>query len=133
GALGIAGTQRIARGSVIAASQEQYVEAARTIGAGAPRIMFRHVLPNIFAPIIIVFTITIGAYIIAEATLSFLGLGPTKVSWGKMVSDGRQFIISGGSPWTSMFAGLAITTLVFGFNVAGDALRDVLDPRLRGT
>jgi ABC-type dipeptide/oligopeptide/nickel transport system permease subunit len=133
GVLGVAGAQRIARGSVIAASQEQYVEAARTIGAGSTRIMFRHVLPNIFAPIIVVFSISIGLYILAEATISFLGLGPTQVSWGKMVSDGRQFIISGGSPWTSLFAGLAITTLVFGFNVAGDALRDVLDPRLRGT
>ncbi len=133
GVLGIAGSQRIARGSVIAASQEQYVEAARTIGAGSFRIMFRHVLPNVFAPIIVVFSISIGLYILAEATISFLGLGPTQVSWGKMVSDGRQFIISGGSPWTSLFAGLAITTLVFGFNIAGDALRDVLDPRLRGT
>jgi peptide/nickel transport system permease protein len=133
GVLGIAGAQRIARGSVIAARGEQYVEAARTIGAGAPRIIFRHVLPNIMAPLIVIFSIYIGAFILAEATISFLGLGPTQVSWGKMVSDGRQFIISGSSPWTSLFAGLAITTLVFGFNVAGDAVRDVLDPRLRGT
>jgi len=133
GVLGVAGAQRIARGSVIAARGEEYVLAARTIGAGAPRIIFRHVLPNIMAPLIVIFSIYIGAFILAEATISFLGLGPTQVSWGKMVSDGRQFIISGSSPWTSLFAGLAITTLVFGFNVAGDAMRDVLDPRLRGT
>ena len=131
--LGIAGLQRIVRGSVIAASQEQYIEAARTIGAGSWRIMFRHLLSNVFSPIIVVFSISIGLYILLEATLSFLGLGPTQVSWGRMVSDSRQFIISGGAPWISLFAGLAITTLVFGFNMAGDALRDVLDPRLRGT
>jgi ABC-type dipeptide/oligopeptide/nickel transport system permease subunit len=133
GFVGIADSTRIIRGSVIATRQAQYVEAAQTIGAGGFRIAFRHILPNIMAPIIVFFTIGIGAFILAEAALSFLGLGPIQVSWGKMVSDGRQFIISGSSPWLSLWSGLAITTLVFGFNVAGDAMRDVLDPRLRGT
>ncbi|HJN93217.1 MAG TPA: ABC transporter permease [Dehalococcoidia bacterium] len=133
GFIGIADSTRIIRGSVIATRQAQYVEAAQTIGAGGFRIAARHILPNIMAPIIVFYTIAIGAFILAEAALSFLGLGPIQVSWGKMVSDGRQFIISGSSPWLSLWAGLAITTLVFGFNVAGDAFRDVLDPRLRGS
>ena len=128
--LGIAPTNRIVRGSVIQIREMPYVEAARTIGATAPRIMGFHILPNIVAPLIVVFTITIGAFILAEAALSFLGLGTLDVSWGKMIADGRQFIVY--SPWTSLWAGLALTSLVFGFNVLGDALRDVLDPRLRG-
>ena len=128
--LGIAPTNRIVRGSVIQIREMPYVEAARTIGATAPRIMGLHILPNIVAPLIVVFTITIGAFILAEAALSFLGLGTLDVSWGKMIADGRQFIVY--SPWTSLWAGLALTSLVFGFNVLGDALRDVLDPRLRG-
>ncbi len=128
--LGIAPTNRIVRGSVIQIREMPYVEAARTIGASSLRIMAAHILPNIFAPLIVIFSITIGAFILAEAALSFLGLGTLDVSWGKMIADGRQFIVY--SPWTSLWAGLALTSLVFGFNVLGDALRDVLDPRLRG-
>ena len=89
-------------------------------------------MPNIAAPVIVVFTASIGTYILAEASLSFLGLGPVEVSWGRMIADGREFIISGRAPWLSLWAGVAITSLVFGFNVAGDAARDYLDPRLRG-
>ncbi len=129
--LGIAPTNRIVRGSVIQIREMPYIEAAQTIGASAVRIMTFHILPNIFAPLIVIFTITIGAFILAEAALSFLGLGTLDVSWGKMIADGRQFIVY--SPWTSLWAGLALTSLVFGFNVLGDALRDVLDPRLRGS
>ena len=129
--LGIAPTNRIVRGSVIQIREMPYVEAARTIGASSVRIMGMHILPNIFAPLIVIFSITIGAFILAEAALSFLGLGTLDVSWGKMIADGRQFIVY--SPWTSLWAGLALTSLVFGFNVLGDALRDVLDPRLRGS
>jgi len=129
--LGIAPTNRIVRGSVIQIREMPYVEAARTIGASSGRIMGFHILPNIFAPLIVIFSITIGAFILAEAALSFLGLGTLDVSWGKMIADGRQFIVY--SPWTSLWAGLALTSLVFGFNVLGDALRDVLDPRLRGS
>ncbi len=128
--LGVAPTNRIVRGSVIQIREMPYVEAARTIGATSTRIMTFHILPNIFAPLIVIFSITIGAFILAEAALSFLGLGTLDVSWGKMIADGRQFIRY--SPWTSLWAGLALTSLVFGFNVLGDALRDVLDPRLRG-
>ena len=128
--LAIAPTNRIVRGSVIQIREMPYIEAARTIGASAGRIMFFHILPNIVAPLIVIFSITIGAFILAEAALSFLGLGTLDVSWGKMIADGRQFIVY--SPWTSLWAGLALTSLVFGFNVLGDALRDVLDPRLRG-
>jgi peptide/nickel transport system permease protein len=108
-----------------------YVEAGRVIGASDLRLMVRYILPNIFAPIIVIFTISIGSFILAESSLSFLGLGVQEASWGKMVSDGRQFLIV--SPWTSLFSGLAITLTVLGFNLAGDALRDILDPRLRGT
>ena len=129
--LGIAPTNRIVRGSVIQIREMPYVEAARTIGASSLRVMGFHILPNIFAPLIVIFSITIGAFILAEAALSFLGLGTLDVSWGKMIADGRQFIVY--SPWTSLWAGLALTSLVFGFNVLGDALRDVLDPRLRGS
>ena len=129
--LGVAPTNRIVRGSVIQIREMPYVEAARTIGANSTRIMGFHILPNIFAPLIVIFSITIGAFILAEAALSFLGLGTLDVSWGKMIADGRQFIVY--SPWTSLWAGLALSSLVFGFNVLGDALRDVLDPRLRGS
>ena len=129
--LAIAPVQRIVRGAVIALREMPFVEAAQTLGATNARIMMLHILPNIVAPLIVIFSITIGAFILAEAALSFLGLGTLDVSWGKMIADGRQFIVQ--SPWTSLFAGLALTSLVFGFNVLGDALRDVFDPRLRGS
>ena len=101
--LGVAPTNRIVRGSVIQIREMPYVEAARTIGATSTRIMGFHILPNIFAPLIVIFSITIGAFILAEAALSFLGLGTLDVSWGKMIADGRQFIVY--SPWTSLWAG----------------------------
>lgn len=129
--LAIAPDQRIVRGAVLALREMPFVEAARTLGATNARVMVMHILPNIVAPLIVIFSITIGAFILAEAALSFLGLGTLDVSWGKMIADGRQFIVQ--SPWTSLFAGLALTSLVFGFNVLGDALRDVFDPRLRGS
>ena len=129
--LAIAPDQRIVRGAVLALREMPFVEAARTLGATNARVMVMHILPNIVAPLIVIFSITIGAFILAEAALSFLGLGTLDVSWGKMIADGRQFIVQ--SPWTSLFAGLALTSLVFGFNVLGDAMRDVFDPRLRGS
>ena len=129
--LAVAPVQRIVRGAVIALRDMPFVEAARAMGANNLRVMLIHVLPNIVAPLIVIFSITIGAFILAEAFLSFLGLGTIDVSWGKMISDGRQFIVA--SPWTSLFSGLALTSLVFGFNVLGDALRDIFDPRLRGS
>ena len=109
----------------------EYVAAAKVIGASDMRIMVRHVLPNIGAILIIAFSIGIGAYILAEATISFLGAGPCgEISWGKMVSTGRAALDL--HPWESVFAGGAITLMVMAFNLLGDAMRDVLDPRLRG-
>lgn len=131
GFLGFATSVRIVRASVLAVSQTAFVEAARSYGANDARIMLQHVLPNILASVLVIFSISIGAYILAEASLSFLGLGPAdKTTWGKMVNAGRVAIDL--HPWESVFAGGAITIAVLGFNLAGDALRDELDPRLRG-
>lgn len=131
GFLGWAVAVRIVRAAVLSVSAQPYIEAARSFGATNLRIMLRHVLPNIVAPVIVVFSISIGAYILAEASLSFLGLGPAdKTTWGKMVNAGRNQLDL--HPWESLFSGLAITLTVLGFNLAGDAIRDELDPRLRG-
>jgi peptide/nickel transport system permease protein len=131
GILGISQVIRIVRSSVLSTREEQYILAARSTGASDSRVMFRHILPNIVAPLIVVFTIAIGAYILAEAGLAFIGLGDAvAISWGKMVNEGRQF--GSSSPLYALWVGLAITFSVLGFNLAGDALRDVLDPRLRG-
>lgn len=131
GFLGWATSVRIVRSAVLAISQAPFVDAARSYGAPDSRILMRHVLPNVMASVIVIFSISIGAYILAEAGLSFLGLGPAdKTTWGKMVNGGRFVIDS--HPWESMFAGGAITLAVLGFNLAGDAIRDELDPRLRG-
>jgi peptide/nickel transport system permease protein len=131
GFLGWAINTRIIRSAVLAISQQPYIEAARSFGATDRRIMVQHILPNVVAPIIVVFSIGIGAYILAEASLSFLGLGPAdKTTWGKMVQAGRNGLDL--HPWEALFAGAAITLTVLGFNLAGDAIRDELDPRLRG-
>jgi peptide/nickel transport system permease protein len=131
GIVGIAQVIRIARSAVLTTRQEVYITAATTIGASDFRIMTRHILPNIVAPLIVIFTISIGLYILAEAGLAFIGLGdPVAISWGKMINEARQF--GTAKPLPALFLGLAITLSVLGFNLAGDALRDVLDPRLRG-
>lgn len=131
GILGIAQVVRIVRSAVLSTREEVYVTAAKTVGASDVRIMGRHIFPNITAPIIVVFTSTIGIYILAEATLGFLGLSdPTRPSWGKMVEEGRRQ--GTGEPLMALFVGGALTLTVLGFNLAGDALRDVLDPRMRG-
>jgi peptide/nickel transport system permease protein len=131
GVVGMAGVVRITRSAVLAAKEDVYVLAAKTVGATDLRIMVRHVLPNVFSPIIVVFTSAIGAYILAEAGLAFIGLGdPVAISWGKMVNEGR--LLGPAKPTMALFVGLALTFTVLGFNLAGDALRDVLDPRLRG-
>lgn len=130
GILGVASSTRIVRSAVLAAREEVYVLAARTIGANDVRIMARHIFPNITAPIIVTFTSSIGLYILIEATLAFLGLGdPVRISW-KTIEAGRRNGTS--DPWMAMAVGGALTLTVLGFNLAGDALRDVLDPRLRG-
>lgn len=131
GVLGWATVVRIIRSAVLSVTQSPFVDAARSFGASDPRIMLQHVLPNVLAPVIVVFSIGIGAYILAEAGLSFLGLGPANATtWGRMVNSGRVALDL--HPWEALFSGLAITFTVLGFNLAGDALRDEFDPRLRG-
>jgi peptide/nickel transport system permease protein len=122
---------RVVRGPTLAIVQEQYVEAARATGAGPWRIMLRHVLPNVAAPIIVQATLAFSTAILAEATLSFLGLGtqPPDPSWGTMLGSGRRYMEL--APWVAVYPGLAIMLAVLGFNLLGDALRDALDPRLR--
>lgn len=131
GILGVASGSRVVRSAVLATREEVYIVAARTIGATDMRVMARHIFPNITAPIIVTFTSSIGIYILVEATLAFLGLGdPTRISWGKMIEEGRRNGTS--DPWMALAVGAALTLTVLGFNLAGDALRDVLDPRMRG-
>jgi peptide/nickel transport system permease protein len=124
---------RVIRGATIAVAQHAYVEAARAIGCGHARIVFRHLLPNVTATIIILATIGLGGVILAESALSFLGFGvpPPYPSWGSMLSgSGRTYMYR--APWMAIWPGVAISLAVFAFNMLGDALRDVLDPRLRG-
>lgn len=125
-------SNRVVRGTVLSARQNQYVEAARSIGCPDARILFRHILPNVFAPIIVIATVALGNAIIAEASLSFLGLGaaPPNTSWGAILSgSGRQYLEQ--APWIAVFPGFGIALIVLSFNMLGDALRDVLDPRLK--
>jgi peptide/nickel transport system permease protein len=131
GVLGWAASTRIVRSAVLAVSASTFVEAARSYGATDRRVMAQHVLPNIIAPVVVIFSISIGIYILAEASLSFLGLGPAdQTTWGKMVNAGRNNLDQ--QPWESLYSGGAITLAVLAFNLAGDAIRDEMDPRLRG-
>ena len=135
-ALGIvsaAGSSRIIRSAALAAKENQFVEAARAVGASHLRIILFYILPNIMAPIIIISTVSLGFTILIESTLSFLGFGvpPPYPSWGEMLSgSGRSYMHK--APWMATWPGIAISLAVFGFNMLGDALRDLLDPRLRG-
>ena len=128
--LGAFGVSRVVRSATLSVRSSVFIEAARVVGVQPPRIMVRHILPNVMAPIIIIFSITIGSSILAEAGLSFLNLGAPGPSWGQMVNTGRQFFDT--NPVMSLVGGGAITLTVLAFNIFGDALRDVLDPRLRG-
>jgi ABC-type dipeptide/oligopeptide/nickel transport system permease subunit len=123
---------RVARGQVIQVKRMEYVEAATAIGGGDGRIIFKHILPNILAPIIIQASLEVGSIIMLESSLSFLGFGiqPPKPAWGYMINEGRQYFLS-GQWWWSVFPGIAIMLLVLGFNLLGDGLRDALDPRLK--
>jgi len=123
---------RICRGAVLAEREKTYVDAARTVGAGDLTIIRRHILPNVVAPLIVNATLCTAYAILAEAGLSYIGLGaqPPTPSWGMMVNKGRQVIEL--SPWVSLWSGLAIMWTVFAFSVLGDGLRDALDPRLIG-
>ena len=122
---------RVVRGETLAAREMEYVEAARAIGASRRIIMLREILPNVLSPVIIVATMRIAQVIILEASLSFLGLGvqPPTPSWGAMVADGRSYMLDAW--WVSTFPGLAILILVLAINMAGQSLREILDPRLR--
>jgi peptide/nickel transport system permease protein len=128
------GTSRVVRSAVLGVRPLPYVEAARSVGAGHARVILKHILPNVFAPVLVLATVQLGTAILAESTLSFLGYGvpPPYPTWGSMLSGtGRAFMLQ--SPWLSFWPGLAISLVVFGFNMLGDALRDELDPRLRRT
>jgi peptide/nickel transport system permease protein len=122
---------RIVRGSVLSLKEKEFVEASRAIGNGDFYILFRHILPNCTAPLIVQATASLAYAILAESMLSFLGLGapPPAPSWGNILSDARNFMMDNAS--MTIFPGLAITVAVLGFNLLGDALRDVLDPRLK--
>ncbi|HLW61371.1 MAG TPA: nickel transporter permease [bacterium] len=133
-AVGISGVPyyaRLVRGSVLVAKEQLYVEAARVVGVPIPTILVRHILPNIVAPIIVAATLGMGSAILAAAALSFIGLGsqPPTPEWGRMLSEGRDYLRDAW--WISTFPGIAIMLTVLGVNMLGDGLRDVLDPRLR--
>ena len=120
---------RLTRGQVLAVKTEDYVEGARSIGLNHVDIMTRYILPNVFAPIIVQATLTVATAIIAEASLSFLGLGQQAPapSWGSMLNTAKNFLSQ--APWMAMWPGIAIFLVVIGFNLLGDGLRDALDPR----
>ena len=127
------GASRVVRGAVLSTKANPYIEAAHVLGAGSGRIIMRHVLPNIMPTVIVLATLQLGTAILAEATLSFLGVGVTNFpNWGQMLS-GRTRFLAENHMYLAIFPGLAIFLAVFGFNMLGDALRDVLDPRLRGS
>ncbi len=121
---------RVVRGQVLSLKEQEYVEAARAVGASNARIIARHILPNTLAAVTVLVTLGIGGAILAEAGLSFLGLGaqPPEPSWGSMLSAGRDYLLQ--APWLSVYPGLAIFLTVMGFNLLGDGIRDLLDPRM---
>jgi peptide/nickel transport system permease protein len=132
GVLTVPAYARLARGQVLQAREQEYVTAARLLGAGRRRVVGRHILPNIVSPLIVQATLASGAAILAEATLSFLGLGaqPPTPDWGSMIFVASTYLRQ--NPWFAVGPGVAIFLTVFSFNMFGDALRDALDPRLRG-
>ena len=135
-ALGVAmlpGYARLMCGQVLSVKHNDYISATRSLGASNIRIMFRHIFPNCLPPLIVLVTMQIGAAILAEAGLSFLGIGiePPAAAWGTMINDGRVYLLS--NPLLSAAPGIAIMLVVFAFNMVGDGLRDAFDPRLRGS
>ncbi|OFX35558.1 MAG: glutathione ABC transporter permease GsiD [Armatimonadetes bacterium RBG_16_67_12] len=124
---------RVARAAVLSVRHEEYVDAASAIGAGDARILRSHILPNAIAPLVVECTLRLALAILAEAALSFLGLGtqPPAPTWGQMIAEGRAVMTF--STWPAIGPGLAITTTVLGFNLLGDGIRDALDPHLHGT
>jgi len=133
-AIGVAVTPRfvrLCRASVVSVKESAFVEAAKSMGLSETRIMFRHILPNILGSTIVMGSLWVGAIIITEASLSFIGLGvpPPTPSWGRMVREGVEFLSH--APWVGLYSGLAIFITIIGFNLLGDGLRDILDPKLR--
>ena len=126
------GTSRLVRAEVLSLQQRDFVVAARALGAGDGRVIFRHVLPNAAAPIIVSAALGIGNVLLLEASLSFLGIGvaPPRPSWGNMIADGASSLYT--APWTTLFPGLAISLVVMSLNAVADGLRDALDPREEG-
>jgi len=134
GLVGWAAVARLVRGQVLVVRELEFVQAIRALGASDARVIARHVLPGVAAPVVVAATLGMAGAIMAEASLSFLGLGvqPPTPSWGSMVADGRDLFQLRSAPWTSLFPGLAIGAVVLAFNLLGDALRDTHDPRRRG-
>ena len=128
------GPSRVLRATTLGLKQQVYIEAARTLGANDVRILTRHILPNLLPVVIVVASIGVGGAILTEASLSFLGLGipPPSVSWGYMLGGAGARASFLKAPWVALFPGLVLSLTVYAFNMFGDALRDVLDPRLRG-
>ena len=133
GVTAIPGYARIMCGQTMSIRENDYVMAERALGASHRRIMFRHLLPNAFPPMIVLMTIAVGFTILAEAGLSYLGIGVTEptIAWGSLVNSGNAYLLN--HPLLSIAPGIAIMLVVFAFNMVGDGLRDALDPRLRGT
>ena len=131
GIVGAPGFSRIIRGPVLSEKEREYIQASRALGASPVYILTRHILPNILAPILVASTVSFSLALLSEAALSYLGLGvqPPEPSWGTMLLSGKRFFEV--APWTAIFPGLAIVIAVLGSNLLGDALRDVLDPRLK--
>jgi peptide/nickel transport system permease protein len=123
---------RLVRGSTLSVKEADFVEAARALGQSRRKIIFKHILPNILSPILVMATLWIPAAIITEASLSFLGLGvmPPTPTWGNIISDGKSYLQN--APWISLFSGIVIVLVVMAFNFVGDAVRDAFDPRLKG-
>jgi peptide/nickel transport system permease protein len=133
-ALGVAytpRTARVTRAAVILVRETEYVESARVSGAGEARILWRHILPNSMAPLIVELTFIFAYAVLAEAALSYLGVGPAPPTptWGNIIAEGRDYVVD--APWITVFPGIAISLTVLGLNLLGDGLRDVLDPRLK--
>jgi peptide/nickel transport system permease protein len=128
----IPGNARVMNGLVLTTKQNDYILAERSMGTGSLRIMLAHILPNALPPIIVLITLQLGGIIMAEAGLSYLGIGikPPGAAWGAMVNAGYPYLTT--NPWLSFAPGIAIMLVVFAFNMIGDGLRDALDPRLRG-
>jgi len=133
GLIGWTTIARLVRSRVLEIKNEEYVTAAVALGYGWPRVLFRHVLPNSMAPLIVAATIGIAGNILTEAWLSFLGLGaePHIPSWGRMITEGQAYLATASKPWIYVFPGAALFLTVMGFNILGDGLRDILDPTLK--